>query len=624
MNNLKLLKKILKKLKGHSLILLPLFASLFLLSSCVTSPKTDTDPNSLQAQNYLNKAKKTSGSTRADWLLLAAESLYINHRTDKALNVLDSISTTNLNSDSGQFYHLLMGQSLFSASRHQQALAQFSKINQPDSLKQHQQIAYHRDYGELLSILTHHYDSALQRIQLAELLIDQLEIDENTELLWIALMQVENLQVYQNSLNSYTINGWLELADLAKTYANQPDTLLEKLEFWHNRFNDHPANKQLPIDMARAEAARSYQPDQIAVLLAENGRMASSAKQVRDGFLTAIYQLSKQDRPEIVFYDTSSDVEINELYQQAIDEGASFVIGPLDKKLVQKLSNQEYYPVPVLAINRLTDEKPMADNFYQFGLPVEDEAIQAASKAWDDGLTRAIVLVPNNGIGNRTSDAFTTQFERLGGSVQQVVNYNSDDDLSRAVQALLGVDKSIERFSQLRQLFRMRAHHEARRRQDADFIFFKASVKQARSIKPFIDYYFAHDLPVYSTSSIYSGKNEPLLDSDLNNILFCDIPWLLSDDFFIQNKKQQVASIWPKATESNSARLFALGHDLFTLIPELSKLKNFPQYRKHGLSGQLSVDEFGHVNRELSWAKFKKGKPVRIKSVSLSLNQSQL
>ncbi len=148
--------------------------------------------------------------------------------------------------------------------------------------------------------------------------------------------------------------------------------------------------------------------------------------------------------------------------------------------------------------------------------------------------------------------------------------------------------------------------------QDTDFLFFKASVQQARRIKPFIDFYYAHDLPLYSTSSIYSGKEELVLDRDLENVFFCDIPWLLSDEINVINYKKQISSIWPNSTQSRSARLFALGYDLFTLIPELNRLRNFPQYKKDGLSGKLTVNKNGHVQRQLSWAKFVNGKTVQL------------
>jgi len=580
------------------------------LVSCQTTSPLSHDLSSKQAQHYLDQAKDAQGNEQVHWLLKASESLLENQLTSKSIKLLESIDTQTLSDNNAAYYHSLLGMALFQAKIPEQSLRQFNQVERPELLTMPQAIQFHKKYAEVLELLDYYYDSAIQRIKLSSLISDQLDTEENVELLWQSLMQVNNLEIYINSLNSMIVNGWLKLANIAKKYANEPNILLKKLELWHNRFNTHPANNQLPIDMARAESARSYHPQQIAILLPETGKFSSSADQIRDGFLTALFQASPDRRPKIVFYDTAATDDIKALYQRAIDDGASFVVGPLSRPLVEQLSQIEYFPVPILAINRFVSDRLLADNFYQFGLPVEDEARQAANRAWQDGREKALVLMPTGAIGDRTSKAFTEEFERLGGSVQQVVHYGDSKDYSRAVQELLGVDKSIERFNKLRQLFRMKAHHEARRRQDSDFIFFKASTTQARIIKPFIDFYFAQDLAVYSTSSIYYGKEDIKNDSDLNNVIFCDIPWLLSKDNELINKRNEISKIWPNSVKSHKARLFALGYDLQALIPELNKLKNFSAYHLSGLSGNLTVDESGHVNRELSWAKFVKGKAV--------------
>ncbi|MCP4412487.1 MAG: hypothetical protein GY808_07950 [Gammaproteobacteria bacterium] len=574
-----------------------------------------------QAQLYLKKARNTKGTKRTDWLLLASESLLMQQRTDKAITLLDTINTVDLTESSQQLYHLLMAHALTAAQRTEQAFNQYTKIRQPELLKNYQQVTFYNDYADLLLELTRYYDSALQRISLSELITDPLEGEENRELLWNALVQIHNPGLYKNSMNGMLVSGWLELANLAKVYADQPDALLTKLDQWRSLYQDHPAYKAMPIDMARAEAARGYQPRQIALLLPQTGNLSNSAKHIRNGFMTAIYQIPASERPEIRFYDSSDTGDISSLYQKAVDQGASFVIGPLHRDLVEALAQREYFPVPVMSINRLSDQLLLPDNFYQFGLPVEDEVRQAAIKAWNDGFSKALVLVPLGTVGERTQIAFTEQFEQLGGEIQKTITYGEGQDYSRAVQEMLGVDKSLARFSRLEQILGVSIEHEARRRQDADMVFFKASEKQARRIKPFIDFYYAHDLPLYSTSSIYAGKEDPLLDKDLDNVQFCDIPWLLSRDENLLYKKEQITKLLPTATQSSSARLFALGYDLYTLIPDLNKLRNFPQFYKEGLSGLLTVDPLGHVQRRLTWAKFVNGQTSEITNFSYENNQ---
>ena len=50
---------------------------------------------------------------------------------------------------------------------------------------------------------------------------------------------------------------------------------------------------------------------------------------------------------------------------------------------------------------------------------------------------------------------------------------------------------------------------------------------------------YAGDLPVYATSHLYTGTNNPTQDQDLNGIRFCETPWLLNPS---DPTRQQVAA----------------------------------------------------------------------------------
>ena len=138
-------------------------------------------------------------------------------------------------------------------------------------------------------------------------------------------------------------------------------------------------------------------------------------------------------------------------------------------------------------------------------------------------------------------------------------------------------------------------------------------MKQLRSrknqrIKPFIDFYYAHDVAKYATSRIYRGIEDEVQDNDLNDVQFPTIPFLVSGDNINADLSNALSSQWQDSKEGIAASLFALGFDSYQIIPELSKLRYFPNYRMTGMSGRLSVNEQGHVLRELPWATFSNGK----------------
>ncbi len=249
-----------------------------------------------------------------------------------------------------------------------------------------------------------------------------------------------------------------------------------------------------------------------------------------------------------------------------------------------------------------------AANIYQFGLAIEDEAIQAARRAWNDGQRTALVMTLESEWGKRATAAFTEEFSALGGLVLDTIEYANRDDYSAKVTDLLAINESEERSNLLRQIIGPGFETEDRRRQDVDAIFLGALPQAARQIKPTLAFFYAGNIPVYATSNIYSGRPNPISDQDLNNILFTGSPWLLRppSDNHIRLAQQG------KNTDSRFGRLYALGLDAYQLYPYLNQLAASPSARINGETGSLSIQHNNHVQRELDWAVFQDGQPQLI------------
>src|SRR5690625_3825079 len=69
--------------------------------------------------------------------------------------------------------------------------------------------------------------------------------------------------------------------------------------------------------------------------------------------MPAYYQAhtEKSRVPQVRQYDSSGDADIVALYEQAVADGAEFVIGPLDRDKVERLSQLEQLPAPILTLN---------------------------------------------------------------------------------------------------------------------------------------------------------------------------------------------------------------------------------------------------------------------------------
>ncbi|NNJ73390.1 MAG: hypothetical protein HKP09_09440 [Enterobacterales bacterium] len=587
--------------------------SILLLTACTGNTKVNSsnDPNLDMAQEYIANARRSDGEQRIDWLLKASEVLVATRRSAQSLEILQQVQTANPQGVYRERYHALMAESFSKAERHAAALGQFARVLDPSALEIYQQQNYHRAFGDSLFALNRYFESAKERMTELRLTTDILEQEAVKEILWQTLIAIPNPQIFQNSLNSREVAGWLDLVTIAKQYASEPEALIRSLEIWKGRYSDHIAQQSLPLDLANAMSVQTYNPNTIAILLPSTGPIAGAVEHIRRGILSAHFANPQAANVNLVFYDTHQQ-DILALYDRAVAEGADFVMGPIQQDSVQSLASSEALTIPTLAINKLqtNEETIYPDNFYQFGLPIEDEITQAVAHIKQKGLQRGLLLIPNNSQGERAAAAFETLFNDDEHQIQTIVRYQNSEDYAKAVQALLGVDQSAQRHTRLQQLAGVTMEFQARRRQDADFIYFVADATAARRIKPFIDFYYAHDLTLFANANINQGIIQPILDNDLNKVTFADIPLLIEQQRSNKSDYSQLESVWPESTQGVTARLYALGYDGYNLIPDLSKLRYFPNYSIQGLSGNLSVTKNGHVQRELIWTQFQQGVPV--------------
>jgi outer membrane PBP1 activator LpoA protein len=437
--------------------------------------------------------------------------------------------------------------------------------------------------------------------------------EENHQKIWQNLINIslESLLKWAETAPNTQFSDWLQLAAIAKDTTYTLSGHIAAVNDWRLAHPTHPAAIKLPGGLSLLAEMAQQQPKHVALFLPLTGNLASSGKAVREGFMAAYYQTLQRgyDVPTISIIDTEASGNIELAYGDAIALEAEWVIGPLDKKRVNQLAKLESVPLPTLALNysdQITvGEQP--DDFYQFGLAAEDEARLIAERAFQIGYRRVLALSPDNDWGKRIYAAFEQRWLDLGGAVAEQRFYKQKKDYNPEIKALLNVDDSQQRYKTIRRLMRESVEFEPRRRQDADWVFLVALPKQGRQIRPMFDFNFAGDLPVFSTSQIFSGKQNRKKDNDLNGIQFTDLPWLLENsELKTDVEKNQ------KRAKGNYARLYAMGVDAFRLYPRLKQLAALPHSKIFGVTGDLSIDSQGKIHREMPFAVFKRGRPVAL------------
>jgi outer membrane PBP1 activator LpoA protein len=457
-------------------------------------------------------------------------------------------------------------------------------------------------------------ESARLRMQISQFLKTPQEMEKNNDFIWAALNRISESAMLRalKEQQDLETRGWLELNLIARRSNMLPVKMEPWIDQWYQRYGDHSAAPRYAINLLE-ESKRIYiNPTRIALMLPFSGRLEKVADAIQNGFLYAYYQDPEQVADLEIINASTDPAEFNLQYEQAIQNGADFVVGPISKDLIDNLQQREELQVPTLTLNYGNDKADAGHNLYQFGLRPEDEAEQIADYALAQNRNHALVLVPDTDWGYRLQRAFSKRFESLGGQVVGSTVYPAkNNDYSAAIKNLLNLTTSNHRKSILQQVIQEQVQFDARRRQDVDMIFIAANSRQARLIKPQLKFHHAQDLPVYATSHISSSTGSPDDDRDLNEILFVDIPWMLNNQSIPDYK--QISQLWPDSSQRFS-RLFAMGIDAYRMIPSLRRLMINPEESLMHNTGRLSVDKNGRVRRSLLMATYENGRARLLES----------
>lgn len=587
-------------------------ACTILLSGCgsqlTSQTARDAGQSDLQRVERLIAEADTAAPIKSAQLKAQAARILVRlNRRDDAANLLDEVDLTLLTPALRFEIAELKARAALDREDGGAALHYLQQLPQDKSqlpaeqqyqLGQMQAEAYRYQQDELSEIQ--------QLIQLTPL-TPEYDLQALHDRLWTLLLSLPRQQLEQLTQrpnNSYYEQGWYELA---YTAINAPDlsTQTRNLEQWKILWQSHPALILPPNQLQSTLDAKQLSAGHIALLLPLSGALQQPAEAILTGFMTAHYNaVNRGSETSRVTVLDSAQINSPELLAQVIQEKQiDLVIGPLEKEFVSQLLTAEPFSIPILTLNVVPDQT--RPNIYQFGLTIEDEAMQSAEQIWQDGHQRVLIYTPTTDWGVRAEQSFSQHFESLGGTVLKALRYEDGANYSEQIAHLLGTDASGERSQKINRTIGNRAESEDRRRQDVQAIFLSALPDAARQIKPTLAFHYAGDVPVYATSHVYSGSETPIRDQDLNGIRFAASPWLIAPPSNIHLQLAQQRD----NTNTRFGRLYALGIDAFQLYPYLAQLAASGNTQINGESGTLTIPRNNQIKRQLTWSTFRDGKP---------------
>lgn len=417
---------------------------------------------------------------------------------------------------------------------------------------------------------------AVEQRALAEpFLTDNAAVEANQRKLWenLAAQPREMLLEMRGESANTTIQGWVDLA-LAINFNERREQAIAQ---WRQAYPDHPVTDAVLAMIAgsndNTRAISGSLSGKVAVLLPlETPAYAAATDAIRRGIVAA--HEAQQSSAELTFYASGSGKEeMLAVYQQALVDGAQYVIGPMTRDEVNALADSTLVSVTTLALNQPEVKTAAMEKLLAFGRPVEAETRQIADIGRGLGMQSALVIYAETPLGERMANSFIAAWTESGGNIRHKASFKAESDL-----AALRADVA--------------AHA-------ADMIFLAADVDQARLVRPYLD----QATPTFGMSHLYDGDPANPLNAVLNAVHFIDMPWLVDpENPAFKPYKEVSATLAP----GEAQRWFAVGVDAWRLLADSAQNERQPL---QGLTGNLRWQD-GQPQRDLSKAQFRHGSVV--------------
>ncbi|MBY4838612.1 penicillin-binding protein activator [Pantoea sp. DY-5] len=660
--------------------LVPVLLAGLILAACSgqgpqqTSNVNIQGPATGRSDYYLQQVQQSSDDSKTDWQLLAIRALLKEGKYPQAANQLNQLPQ-QLSEVQQQELLLLRAQMQIGQQDYtgaQQLLGQL-KIG---GLSQDQQVRY---YALQIAAAQNRPSLSLLRAYIAqEPLLKGADHQSNIDATWQALTQMTQDQINSLVINAdeNTLQGWLDLLNTWRANSQDPQMLKAAIQDWQTRYPQNPGAKTLPTQLSQVQNFTKASTNTIALLLPLNGQAQVFANAIQKGFTDARNGVlnapapapqaapapttadasaqptadansvvspavadntppqTEQSQPaaqpaaaqgnsnaQVKVYDTSSQ-PIAQVMQQAQQDGATLVVGPLLKNDVETVANSNT-PLNVLALNE-PEQIQNHPNICYFALSPEDEARDAAHHIYEQGKRQPLLLVPRSSYGDRISKAFAQEWQTLGGSTVLQQRFGGVGELKQGINsgagiALSGTPLNVEPAqSQSVAIAGLTipapqtsapAPTADASSGSVDAVYIVASQDELQLIKPMIAMRTSsrNNTALYASSRSAQAGAGPDFRLEMDGLQFSDIPLLSGSN---PGLMQQAAKSFNN--DYSLVRLYAMGIDAWTLANNFNQMRQVPGFAIDGNTGKLNADTDCVINRKLAWNQYRQGQIVPV------------
>tara|TARA_B100001564_G_scaffold306101_1_gene275401 strand:+ start:334 stop:1464 length:1131 start_codon:yes stop_codon:yes gene_type:complete len=188
--------------------------------------------------------------------------------------------------------------------------------------------------------------------------------------------------------------------------------------------------------------------------------------------------------------------------------------------------------------------------------------------------SRFVVIDSKN---NMDKNSIINLLEDYNQEIVSAKTYNNDKTGQSIFSEILLVDRSSERIRKLSRRLSEKVSADLRSREDIDSFFLSVDLKEARNLKPALDYISQKDFDVFILNSWNTNERYQPLEKDLTGSIHSDMPIMMPIQMpkFIGDK--------------NRTREFAIGYDAFEIILLRYGSINPRNFIYKGLTGKIKL-----------------------------------
>ncbi|MEM0911171.1 MAG: penicillin-binding protein activator [Pseudomonadota bacterium] len=425
------------------------------------------------------------------------------------------------------------------------------------------------------------------------------------ELIWRSMTAKSGQQRTELAQRDPIIASYLAMYDIISDANLDDRTRQQQLNTWITANADEQLIERIPSEVHTFLQTPLNNSNKIAALLPLSGRLSAQGEAIKHGIISAYFSNANtannepESLPLIEFIDTGSNAVIKDDVQTINFLEYSHVIGPL---LPTHISALEAIITPgtnTLYLNTSKlDDVDLGTSY--FSLSPEQEATQIAQSMMRSKIANPVLIYAPGNRAKRMRDTFLRVWEQGNGRMPADVSFSDNKSMRVGITNALGVLQSEQRIKQMSNLTTERVHSVTRNRRDVDAFVVFASAQQAELINPIIESSISLfgnvDLPVYASSFSYSHKQNRNSLRDLRNMVFLDMPFVQPSG---RNSElaRQVDDVF-KQPSTSFLRLFAFGHDAYTLVKNNVQMNIFSHINRDGLTGTLTMKQ-NEIQRDL-------------------------